>query len=180
MSIASALSGGDPRSLGRTEEVVARVLVHRQLLSELFECVFSEDEIVRMRAGDALEKICAQKPAWLKPYLGRLLDEVSQIDQPSVQWHLAQMFSELELDEEQKRQAIAIMKNNLKKSDDWIVTNLTLESLADFVRRGDLPKSELLKIARKYKNSRHKSVARRAEKLIKEFAREGSISPSKT
>jgi hypothetical protein len=36
--IEKALSGGDPRSLGRTEEVVQLVLKRSQRVEELFEC----------------------------------------------------------------------------------------------------------------------------------------------
>ena len=170
MAFAEILSGGDPRSLGRTSEVVETVLNGRTRLAELFECLFEDDEIVRMRASDALEKICREKPDWFKSYTGRLLTEVPAVRQPSVQWHLAQMLAEIKLNGAQKQQAISVMKDNLQAIDDWIVTNLTLESLATFVRRGDFGKQEFIGIAKKYQNSRHKSVASRANKLIKEFS----------
>jgi hypothetical protein len=74
------LSGGDPRTLGRAEEVVSLVLTRSRLLPRLFECVSDDDEVVRMRAADALEKVCRQQPSLLEPYISRLLDEVALID----------------------------------------------------------------------------------------------------
>jgi hypothetical protein len=62
MKISEMLAGGDPRSLGKTQEVVELVLSDQTLLDELFACLFQADEIIRMRAGDALEKVCRQKP----------------------------------------------------------------------------------------------------------------------
>jgi hypothetical protein len=53
------LSGGDPRTLGNVAEVVGNVLTEPRRLDDLIGCVLnSDDEIVRMRAGDALEKVC--------------------------------------------------------------------------------------------------------------------------
>jgi hypothetical protein len=56
------------------------------LLDELFACLGNADDIVRMRAADALEKVCREHPEWLVPYADRLLSDVAGIDQPSVHW----------------------------------------------------------------------------------------------
>lgn len=125
MVIAKALSGGDPRSLGRAEEVVQLVLDRPRRVGALFECLFSRDEIVRLRASDALEKVCRARPDLLTPYTERLLVEVPKIDQPSVQWHLAQVLSALPLDGRDRRRAVAALKRNLSQYDDWIVVNPT-------------------------------------------------------
>ncbi len=169
MGIEERLTGGDPRSLGNTEQVVAETLANADLLPELFECMFSSDEIVRMRAGDAVEKICNQHPDWLQPYIERLLTEVYAIRQPSVQWHLAQMLAEVSLSPEQKPRAIAVLRGNLETMDDWIVTNLSLESLAQFTRRGDFDRARFVEIANSFAECRHKSVASRVRKLLREF-----------
>ena len=108
-----ALRGGDPRSLGRAEEIVGVVLKDPRRVDELFECQFSDDELVRMRGSDALENVCRQRPDLLEPYIDRLLVQVSRIEQPSVQWHLAQMLAEIPLDGRDRRRAIAILKRNL-------------------------------------------------------------------
>lgn len=167
--IESALSGGDPRSLGRTEEIVAFVIENTSKLNELLNCLFNDDEIVRMRAGDALEKVCRQKPALFQPYLDILLNKAPLIRQPSVQWHLAQILCQVSLSESQKRKAISIMRHNLETMDEWVVTNLTLEAMALFVRKADLSKEEFAPVLNKHKNSRHKSVAARVAKISNEF-----------
>jgi hypothetical protein len=104
---AEMLKGGHPNSLGRTEEVVGIVLADRARVEELFASATHPDELVRMRAGDALEKICRERPGWFTQHLDRLLDELGAIEQPSIQWHLAQMLQHLdgELSDEQARRA---------------------------------------------------------------------------
>lgn len=97
-TILSKLMGGDRRSIGRSNEVVADVLNDPALFNELFNAVLNDDPIIRMRAADALEKITADQPGWLQPYKDRLIREVAAIDQQEVAWHVAQMLPRLKLD----------------------------------------------------------------------------------
>ncbi|HKV38178.1 MAG TPA: hypothetical protein VJX67_03115 [Blastocatellia bacterium] len=166
IAIAKALSGGNPRTLGRAEEMVAFVLAQPSRLAELFDCVFNDDEIVRMRAGDALEKVCRERPALFEPYVGRLLGAVSKIDQPSVQWHLAQMLAEVTLSSNEKTRAIRLLKRNLSQSKDWIVINCTMNSLAKFALENARLRKEFVGMLVKYRSSGYKSIASRARKLL--------------
>ncbi|HME01883.1 MAG TPA: hypothetical protein VKG38_02500 [Solirubrobacteraceae bacterium] len=168
--IAQALAGGSPRSLGRTGEVIDRVLGAPEQLDELFVCLFDADEVVRMRAADALEKVCREQPGRLEPYVGRLLDEVSKIDQPSVRWHLAQMLAETDLTGAERDRAVAILMGNLNQSDDWIVINCTLDSLAAFARAGWITRRRITSALRRFEGDRRKSVASRARRLLAEFS----------
>jgi hypothetical protein len=80
---AEMLEGGHRNSLGRAGEVVEIVLADRSRLDELFASLTEPDELVRLRAGDALEKVCRERPAWFVPHLERLLGEVGAIEQAS-------------------------------------------------------------------------------------------------
>ncbi len=71
--ILKKLSGGDRRSIGRSNEVVAEVLTRPALLRHVFEGLAGDDPVLRMRAADALEKITAQRPELLQPFKTRLL-----------------------------------------------------------------------------------------------------------
>jgi hypothetical protein len=126
------LTGGDPRNLRNVGIVIDLACGQPERLEELVQCVFSADEIVRMRASDALEKVCRSQPRLLQRFVPRLLAEMSRIEQASVQWHLAQILSEVPLDDQQQAQAIAVLEPNLDTCGDWIVTNCTLEALGVF------------------------------------------------
>jgi hypothetical protein len=82
------LVGGPKRDL-RNAGVVAAVLAESARVGQLFECVLDRDEYVRMRAADALEKVCRTDHAILEPLTERIFEEMAVIDQPSVQWHVA-------------------------------------------------------------------------------------------
>jgi hypothetical protein len=169
VTIEALLTGGDPRSLRNASVVIDDASRRPERLDELVQCVFSDNEIVRMRASDALEKVCRSSPDLLKRFVPRLLTEMSRIEQPSVQWHLAQILAEVELDDPERAEAIAILKHNLDISDDWIVTNLTMEALAVFARTSPEVRAWLVERLPRYQDSRHKSVASRARKLLAEF-----------
>lgn len=168
MTFEQMLTGGHPNSLGRTGEVVGIVFGNRRKLRELFECLGSEDEIVRMRAGDALEKVCRQRPDWFKPYVERLLTEVAVIDQPSVQWHLAQMLTEVDLDPSERRRAIAWLWRTFDRTDDWIVTSEVLTALTFFARVSPAVRKRLPGALCQTQRDRRPAVARRATKLLAE------------
>lgn len=172
MDICSVLQGGDPRSLGKTEEVVSAVLRDRTKLDELFNCIFNEDEVVRMRACDGLEKICQVQPDWVEPYTNRILDEVVKIEQPSVRWHVVQMIGELELDKKHKQKALTILKSNLETATDWIVLNYTLQVFMQFAKDDASLVTYFIGQLTKHSHSQHKSVAKRAQKLLEDLKRD--------
>jgi hypothetical protein len=134
VTVEALLTGGDPRRFRNADIAIDAASRQPERLAELVQCVFSDDEIVRMRASDALEKVCSAQPGLVQRFVPLLLSEMSRIDQASVQWHLAQILTEVRLDEEERAEAIAILEHNLDSSGDWIVTNLTLQALATFAR----------------------------------------------
>jgi len=167
--VEALLTGGDPRSLRNAAIVIDAASRQPGRLAELVQCVFSPDEIIRMRASDALEKVCRAHPGLLRPFVPRLLGQMSRIEQASVQWHLAQILTEVELDEAQRAAAITILEHNLDTSGDWIVTNLTLQALATFARTSPAVRTRLIERLPHYRDSPYKSVASRARKLLAEF-----------
>ena len=168
-AVEALLAGGDPRSLRNAAIVIDAASRQPGRLAELVQCVFSPDEIIRMRASDALEKVCRAHPALLRPFVPRLLGEMSRIEQASVQWHLAQILTEVELDEAERAAAITILEHNLDTSGDWIVTNLTLQALATFARTSPAARTRLIERLHHYQDSPYKSVSSRARKLLAEF-----------
>ena len=169
MNFEIMLTGGDPRTLGKVDDVIGIVNKEPTLLANLFNCIQSNDQVVRMRVSDALEKICKQNPEWFIPYKDQLLNDWPKINQASVQWHLAQMLGEIKLTKQENQHAIMILKNYLITTSDWIVENLSLVTLASFTRKGTFDKDELILILKVHLNSRHKSVVSRVNKLLNEF-----------
>ncbi len=164
------LTGGHPNSLGRTIEVVNLVLADKSRLEALYSCYFSSDEVVRLRVSSGLKRVCREHPEWLVPYVDRLIRDISKIDQASTKWTLAQLFGMLktQMSPAQIQKATEIMKRNLRESDDWIVQNTTMQVLFDW-SEGNQPLREwILRVLEKMLDSKHGSVAKRANKLLQQ------------
>lgn len=162
------LKGGHPNSLGNTLEVVEEVFADHTLFDELFNCYFSEDEVVRLRTSNAVKRVGKAHKQILIPYIDRLLNEVAKIDQASTQWTLANLFDMMsgELSESQKKKAEAIMKNNLAHHQDWIVLNNSIETLGKWAKKEEALKAWLLPHLQRLSGDGRKSVAKRAEKHL--------------
>jgi len=161
------LTGGHPNSLGNTIEVVDDILTDEAKLKDLYDCYGSSDEVVRLRVSNAMKRVCKKQPEWVAKYLDRLIVDTSRINQASTKWTLSTLFMWLDayMSDTQRIDAIKVMKINLHH-DDWIVQNTTSESLAHFAKKSEELKQWLLPELARLTNSKHKSVARRAQKLI--------------
>jgi HEAT repeat protein len=168
------LRGGNARSLGRTSEVVEAVLTSPQRLPELLHCLVDADDVVRMRAGDALEKVARQEPDWIRPLLDRLLTTLAHSQQPSLQWHLAQILEEVPLTPGQRRQAVRFLKTTLKESDDWIVLTCVMQSLTTLASADPELRTWLIPRLRRQLEDRRPAVAKRAEKQLTRLSRQSS------
>ena len=162
------LTGGHPNSLGNTIEVVDIVLADKKKFDDLYQCYFSEDEVVRLRVSNAMKRICKEHPEWLVPYIDNFLNEISKINQASTQWTLAQLFLWLEDDMSklQLEKAKEILKTNLTKSNDWIVQNTTMETLSTWAKDDESLRLWIIPKLEKFSESDRKSVARRASKQL--------------
>ncbi|MEM1357230.1 MAG: hypothetical protein AAGF89_03485 [Bacteroidota bacterium] len=173
MSFEKRLTGGHPNSLGNTIEVVEEVLADPTQLAELFNCYWSKDEVVRLRVSNALKRVAKAEKSWLFPYLDRLIDEVSLIDQASTKWTLAQLFLlySKELTAPQRKEATTIMRRNLETSEDWIVLSQTMVTLGDWAKTDEKIKKWLLPIIEDRTTDERKSVRGRADKILAALSR---------
>lgn len=170
---ADMLTGGHRNSLGRTEQVVGIVLADQGRLEELFETMTHPDEVVRMRVGDALDKVCREQPGWFVPQIDRICDDIGAIDQPSVQWHVAQMLQHLrgELSADQAQRATRLLQRNLTGSMDWIVLNVTMDVLTNWSRCDPSLARWLTPELERMRRDKRKSVAKRASMRLTDLAR---------
>ena len=159
--------GGKTNSLGRAEEVIDAVLHDKSRLEELYGCLFDDDAWVRMRAADSIEKVCRQHPDWLEPFIDRFATDLSASSQPSILWHLAQIYTEVPLTDSQKAFAIDWLKGLIATVEvDWIVSSNAMDALVHFSSDGSLPVPEIIPLLQVQQKHHSKAVVRRANKLL--------------
>lgn len=164
------LAEGKINSLGRANEVLELVLDDKTLLPRIYECIFDDNEWVRLRAADVFEKVAVQNPDWIENYTEKLFTEVAEVKQAGVRWHLVQILGEIKLSPKDKLRATELIKSYLADpSVDWIVANNSLIVLDKFSVQDSELAVEMPKILKVQTNSKHGSVAKRATKLLAKY-----------
>lgn len=172
-AFSDVLVEGARNSLGRVTEVIDAVLDDKSRLEELYGCLFHEDEWARMRAADALEKICREHPEWIEPFIDRMQTDFSDNTQPSIQWHMAQIYQQVPLSSSQKKQAIQWLKKLVSTTRvDWIASANAMETLMYFVGSGDVRPADMRDILRTQQKHHSKSVVRKAQKHLDALGQE--------
>jgi HEAT repeat protein len=89
------LSGGDLRSDGAANQVVAFVLANEASIDELASGLDDSDDVVRGRSADALEKIARERPDLIIDRLSDLIRSGLEDPLPVVQMHVAMILGHL-------------------------------------------------------------------------------------
>ncbi len=124
------LRGGDRRSIGNVDDVVAMVRKNPALFADLVDCMLVDDGLVRMRAADAVEKLSVKNPEILRPFKRLFLGKIAQIEQQEVRWHLAQIIPRLTLTTRQRGSAVRLLSSWLNDQSN-IVKTFSMQALAD-------------------------------------------------
>jgi hypothetical protein len=165
----SKLEGGDRRSVGRVDEVVADVLADPTLFAPLFEGMLHDNPLVRMRAADAVEKLTARHPEYLQPYKARLMGEVAHVKQQEVRWHVAQLFSRLDLDANERR-AAAILSGYLEDKSK-IVKTFSMQALADIAEQDEALRPSIVRQLEELTRTGSPAMQSRGRKLLARLKR---------
>jgi len=164
-------AGGHSNSLGRAGEVLKTVQGNHARMDELFTCISADDAWVRMRAIDTFEKITKDQPELAQPYVKSILSDLIKSKQPSIQWHLAQIFCEVELTTRQRSEAIAWLKNTIATTEvDWIVSVNAMKTLLFFCRNGFIPAREAAEMFKVQERHTSKTVRKKAAIFLSNLA----------
>jgi hypothetical protein len=162
------LKGKDRRSIGRSNEVVALVLREPRRFKELMKCVWSEDEVLRMHAADAAEKVSAQKPRLLDPFKAELLGLLAEAEQKELRWHLALMIPRLSLTRAERLRASEEFKRYLEDSSS-IVKTFALQALVDLAEQEPSLRPQVRELVECAVHAGTPAMKARARKLLKGF-----------
>jgi hypothetical protein len=169
--ILKKLAGTDRRSTGRSDEVVDEVLASPTLFDAVFEGMLADDPVLRMRAADAVEKITAQHPEYLRPYKNKLIRRVARIDQQEVRWHVAQMFSRLDLTRAERRVVVDILAEYLK-DESKIVKTFSMQALADMAEQDAELRPSIVMQLQELTRTGSPAMQSRGRKLLAKLARQ--------
>jgi len=179
MRLLDLLSGGDRRSIGRADEVVARILKHPKEFGSVFEGLAHADEVVRMRAADVVEKVSRIRPELVRPYKKRILQDIANTEQPEVQWHVAQMIPRLELTRHERKRAVAILLAYCSMKS-RILRTFALQALFSLAANDPTIRGKVSETALKFAESGSPAMKTRAKQILQQLKQGLPTPPSKS
>jgi hypothetical protein len=172
--ILEKLKGGDLRSIGRAKEVVHDILENPDLFAKVFDGMLNDDPIGRMRSADALEKVSSKHPEYLQPFKSRLINEVSQIEQQEVRWHVVQMLSYLEANKAERDEIIRILLSYLDTDKSKIVKVCSMQTLANLSQNDEVMSHKVVRKLEEIVEAGSPSMVNRAKKLLAKLSSGGT------
>ena len=159
------LSGGDLRSIGKSNSVAAKVKTQKDF-DDLFKCLYHHDRIVVMRAADCIEKITSAKATYLTKYKMEILDLSRTSTDKELVWHLAQLIPRLNLNGNDFKEAWKILSRwALDKSCSRIVRVNSLEALSHLVQRNDSALKQFSDILSELEQEKIPSIKARIKRI---------------
>ena len=128
--VLSWLSGGDLRSDGMANEVADFALENPAAFEDLFAGLSEEDDVVRGRAADAIEKVARSRPDLPRGHLPAMTSLASEEKVPVVKMHLAMIFGHLavfpELVEQLSPALFSLLEDDSVFTRSWATVSLCI------------------------------------------------------
>lgn len=167
--ILQKLRGVDLRSIGKADEVVQDILNDPSLFKEVFEGMLNKDPVIRMRSADAIEKVSAKRPEYLRPFKSKLINQISKIEQQEVRWHVAQMFSYIETSKIERNKIIKILLSYIETDESKIVKTFSMQTLANFAEKDEQIKPKIINLIKGMIKNGSPAIISRGKKLLKQL-----------
>lgn len=135
----------------------------------LFDGLWSSDPLIRLRTADALEKITVKHPEWLQPYKEQLIRQVAQSQEQEVRWHMAQMFSRLQTNQEERAAMVAILLDYLGDRR-RIVRTFAMQALVDLAEQDAGLRPEVIRVLEEQTRIGNLAMHSRGRKLLRQLA----------
>ena len=167
--ILQKLRGDDLRSIGKADEVVQDILNDPSLFKEVFEGMLNKDPVIRMRSADAIEKVSAKRPEYLRPFKSKLINQISKIEQQEVRWHVAQMFSYIKINKIERDKIIKILLSYIVTDESKIVKTFSMQTLADLAEKDEQIKPKIINLIKGMIKNGSPAIISRGKKLLKQL-----------
>jgi hypothetical protein len=163
--IVELLRGGDRRSIGRADQVAAIVSKETSLFARLIAGMWDDDDVVKIRAADAAEKVSRERPKLLLPFKGELLGLMGETEQQELRWHLAAMIPRMDLEPRERALAMRHLRGYLEDRSS-IVKTYALEGIWELSREDPNARAEAVEILREAVRTGTAAMKARSRKIL--------------
>ena len=172
MSMLDKLRGGDLRSIGRSNEIVADIEEDPTLIEKIFPGLYDPDLVLKARSADVIEKVTRNRPKLLLKHKKEIISILKNDEQQEVCWHIAQMIPRLEYTSEEEEDIIDALNRYLAHKSK-IVRVSALEALTDLAEKNQRIVKEVINTIRLHVETGSPAVQARGRKLLKRLNAKG-------
>jgi len=171
MNMLEKLRGGDLRSIGRANEIVADIKKDSTLIEKVFPGLYDSDPVVKARCADVIEKTTIDRPELLSSHKQDIISILQNETQQEVCWHIAQIIPRLKYTPVQEKEIIAGLNRYLSHRSK-IVRVCALEALTDLAKKNTMIVKEVIKTILFHVKTGSPAVQARGKKLLKRLKTE--------
>ncbi len=170
------LSGGDRRSIARSEELLALVLEDRHLVREVARLVRDDNPLVAMRAFDLMEKLAHERPAWIQRYRGLFAGPAAENGSWEIRLQIARALPLLHWTPRERPRVLAILRRYANDPQKF-VRAWALDGLARFAEGDASLMPAVESVLEEFERSESAALRSRAKAIRKRLRAEPAVSP---
>ena len=170
MNFELELSKGKQNSLGETLKVVDFIKNNPKKVEHLFQCFYSENSLVAMRAMNGAKRIIKDDKNVFLTNKDRFLNEFSNSKHNVVKLGLITIYFDFlnHFEEKEVSKIKTIVLNWTKNSSDWMILAQGMKLLEKLSKSDKSLKLKLIEVAKRLKNDERKVVRTKAQKILED------------
>ena len=170
MNFEFELSKGKQNSLGETLKVVDFIKKNPKKVEHLFQCFYSENSLVAMRAMNGVKRIIKDDKKVFIKNKDRFLNQFSNSKHNVVKLGLITIYFDFlnHFEEKEVSKIKTIVLNWTKNSSDWMILAQGMKLLEKLSKSDKSLKLKLIEVAKRLKNDERKVVRTKAQKILED------------
>ena len=170
MNFELELSKGKQNSLGETLKVVDFIKKNPKKVEHLFQCFYSENSLVAMRAMNGAKRIIKDDKKVFLKNKDRFLNQFSNSKHNVVKLGLITIYFDFlnHFEEKEVSKIKTIVLNWTKNSSDWMILAQGMKLLEKLSKSDKSLKLKLIEVAKRLKNDERKVVRTKAQKILED------------
>ena len=170
MNFELELSKGKQNSLGETLKVVDFIKKNPKKVEHLFQCFYSENSLVAMRAMNGVKRIIKDDKKVFLKNKDRFLNQFSNSKHNVVKLGLITIYFDFlnHFEEKEVSKIKTIVLNWTKNSSDWMILAQGMKLLEKLSMSDKSLKLKLIEVAKRLKNDERKVVRTKAQKILED------------
>jgi hypothetical protein len=172
LQLKEMLAGDVIRSIGLTSRVADLVGSDQTLFDEVFEGIYSTDDILRNRSAEAAEKAARAHPRLLETHKNEIIRNLPNYIHADVRWRISLMLGLLDMKGNQLSKAISYLQLWLGEEKQVAIIANCIQSLAKYAEKNRWLRNEVIGIIEAQMERGSAGVKARGRNLLKALYRD--------